>query len=229
MRPYYLLIVGLLLFPVLAVGQVPDHAVLHIVHADSAATTIAVRLDGSTVTETLARYRAAQSSLTAGTTHTVTVHAQDSGETLTQPLLVYPKARERYWIVFMPPSTAESSTTSSSQLILVGPAEKPTDKGKSEATFVLASRLVGKVDVFSGWFKILSEVQAGAAKGPTAVAPGSYKLVAKNDKGEEVLGPLELTPEAGKSYLIVAYDLPTSATPTLAYRVFEGSAEPKGN
>jgi hypothetical protein len=98
---------------------------------------------------------------------------------------------------------------------------KAPEAGKANATFVLASPSVEKVDVYAGWFKIISNLKKGSFQGPATVPAGEYKVVAKED-GKAVLGPIELSPKAGHSYTIVAFDNGGSAEgERLTHRVYD--------
>ena len=69
--------------------------------------------------------------------------------------------------------------------------------------------------------KIISDLKGGHFEGPKAIPAGDYKVTAKNG-GKNVLGPIELSPKAGHSYTIVAFDSGTGAAgEQLTHHVYE--------
>lgn len=194
-----------------------DSVQLRIIHADPLTTRVAVSIDGVPTSKPLARRQSDTIKLPVAK-HTITVANAETSESVTSQTALNMEPNHCYTVVIARETTAPESKATN----VVVPVEcKAPESGKANATFVLASPTVEKVDVYAGWFKIVNGLKSGHFEGPTPVPAGDYKVVAK-ENGKPVLGPIDLAPKAGLNYTIVAFDNPTGGDgEELTHRVYE--------
>ena len=190
---------------------------LRIIHADPMTTQIAVIVDGTQLSKTLKQRQSDTLELPATQHMLGAVNAQTSDTIITTQALDA-QTGYCYSVVITRESTAPQSLA---KTVIVPMECKPPEAGKANATFILASPTIDKVDVYAGWFKIISNLKKGTYEGPKTVAAGNYSVVAK-DCDKSVLGPIELSPIAGHTYTIVAFDNPNAADgEQLTHRVYD--------
>jgi len=196
--------------------------VLRVINADRESSSVAVLVNETPLPGVL-QFREASSGLPLKPgKYVLNVVDPASSLPLAAPVEVNANQGEVITVVAAP-STTDPLHKLSPVVIESKPEAAKSDKAL--ATFALASKAVNELDVHAGWFRIISDLKAGSFEGPTEVSPGTYKVTAKAGN-ETVLGPIELKPEAGKSYLIVAFDPATSdGAAKLAHQVYNTSSE----
>jgi hypothetical protein len=174
---------------------------VRIINADPLTTAITVIIDGEPAAGPLVPKQSEALQVSA-TSHTLTLINPQTSETLTENQSLNLTGEHCYTVVL-----ARETTGAESKLKpVIVPSECRAPEGsKANATFVLASPSVEQVDVYAGWFKIISNLKRGQFEGPKTVPAGEYKVVAK-EGSKAVLGPIELAPKPGHSYTIVAFD-----------------------
>ncbi|MGI8905027.1 MAG: DUF4397 domain-containing protein [Candidatus Sumerlaeaceae bacterium] len=194
-----------------------ESVTVRVIHADPLTTRVAILIDGMPTGKSLALKQSDSFKLSAAQ-HTLSLTNAETSGALAVEQTITLAANHCYTVVVARETTAAGSAVKP----LVVPSEcKPPEGEKAHATFVLASPSVEKVDVYAGWFKIISNLKHGEFEGPKAIPAGDYKVVAK-DGGKSVLGPIELSPKAGRSYTIVAFDDSNPADgEQLSHRVYE--------
>lgn len=190
---------------------------LRVIHADPMTTQLAIRVDGEPASKPLNRRQSDLLEVPVAS-HNLEVLNAETSEPLAGQQQFSAEPGHCYTLIVARESTGPHSLLNP---VLVPMECKPPESGKANATFVLASPSVDKVDVYAGWFKIISNLKKGTYEGPKTIPAGDYKVVAKED-GKPVLGPIELSPKAGHSYTIVAFDNPSAAEgEQLVHRVYE--------
>ena len=199
-------------------GFTKDAVQLRVIHADPMTTKVSVQVDGATVSKVL-KPRQSDSLELPPAIHTISLVDPETSESITNTQPITMRADHCYTFVIVRETTAPGSAIKP----LIVPAEcKPPEGSKANATFVLAAPSVEKVDVYAGWVKIISNLKRGEFEGPKTIPAGDYKVTAK-EGSRLVLGPIELSPKAGHSYTIVAFDNANSAAEgeQLTHRIYE--------
>lgn len=227
MKVISVLLISLLWAPhVSAQGGTPGVPILRVVNADSQSSAVAVLVNNTPLPGVLEFREASTGTPLKPGRYVLSVVDPGSSQSLSAPVEVNAGNGKNITVVAAPSTTDTQHRLSP---LVIESEQQPTDPDKALATFALASRGVENLNVHAGWFKIISDLRQGTYEGPKEVAPGTYKVTA-TEGDETVLGPIELKPEAGRSYLIVAFD-PGTTTPSqrLAHEVYTTGAETTGS
>lgn len=196
--------------------------ILRVVNADSQSSAVAVLVDNTPLPGVLEFREASTGTPLKPGRYVLTVIDPGSSQSLSAPVEVNAGNGKDITVVAAPSTTDTKHRLSP---LVIESEQQPSDPDKALATFALASRGVENLNVHAGWFKIISDLKQGTYEGPKEVDPGTYKVTAR-EGDQTVLGPIELKPEAGRSYLIVAFD-PGTSNPTarLAHQVYTTNSE----